>query len=127
MMERHTRCILQAPETTIMNKRTTLLTLLLLIVTVSVSAQSLPTGSENAQAGPLNLSLPKKAMQVKAAASAAEKTDGTAAGQPEAVEVSGKKNEESSALRLPYGAGFENRQQGMASGGGGRGGKGRGR
>jgi hypothetical protein len=30
-------------------------------------------------------------------------------------------------LRLPYGAGFENRQRGMASGGGGRGGKGRGR
>jgi hypothetical protein len=53
--------------------------------------------------------------------------DGTAAVQSEAVEVSGKKNEESSALRLPYGAGFENRQRGMASGGGGRGGKGRGR
>lgn len=38
-----------------MNPRTTLLSLLLLIVTVSVSAQNLPTGSENAQAGPLNL------------------------------------------------------------------------
>lgn len=49
--------------------------------------------------------------------------DGTAAGQSEAVEVSGKKNEESGALRLPYGAGFENRQRGMASGGGGRGSK----
>jgi hypothetical protein len=110
-----------------MNQRTTLLSLLLLIVTVSVSAQNLPTGSENAQAGPLNLSLPKKAGQDKAPASAAEKTDGTAAGQPEAVAIDGKKNEESSALRLPYGAGFENRQRGMGSGGGGRGGKGRGR
>ena len=111
-----------------MNQRTTLLSLLLLIVTVSVSAQNLPTGSENAQAGPLNLSLPKKAVQDKAPASAAEKMDGTAAVQSEAVEVSGKKNEESGALRLPYGAGFENRQRGMASGdGGGRGGKGRGR
>ncbi len=110
-----------------MNQRTTLLSLLLLIVTVSVSAQNLPTGSENAQAGPLNLSLPKKAGLDKAPASAADKTDGTATVQPEAVEVSGKKNEESSALRLPYGAGYENRQGGMGSGGGGRGGKGRGR
>jgi hypothetical protein len=109
-----------------MNQRTTLLSLLLLIVTVSVSAQNLPTGSESAQAGPLNLSLPKKAVQDKAPAGAAEKMDGMAAGQPEAAEVSGKKNEESSALRLPYGAGFENRQRSTTSGGG-RGGKGRGR
>ncbi len=110
-----------------MNKRTTLLSLLLLIVTVSASAQGQPTGSESTQAGPLNLSLPKKAVQDKAPASPADKTDGTAAGQPETVAPGGKKNEESSALRLPYGAGFENRQQSMGSGGGGRGGKGRGR
>ena len=111
-----------------MNQRTTLLSLLLLIVTVSVSAQNLPTGSENAQAGPLNLSLPKKATQDKAKATATDKTDGLTTGQGELVETTGKKNEESSAVRLPYGAGFENRQQGLASGGGGgRGGKGRGR
>jgi hypothetical protein len=101
--------------------------LLLLIVTVPVSAQSLPTGSENVQAGPLNLSLPKKAEQDRVPESAAEKTDGTTAGQTEPDAVSGKKNGESRAVRLPYGAGFENRQRGMASGGGGRGGKGRGR
>ena len=87
-----------------MNHRTTLLTLLLLIVTGSVSAQNLPTGSEDAKAGPMNLSLPKKAVQDKAPASPAEKMDGMAAVQSEAVEVSGKKNEESGALRLPYGA-----------------------
>ncbi len=110
-----------------MSQRTTLHALLFLIVTGSVSAQSLPTGSENAQAGPLNLSLPKKAVQDKASVSPAEKTDGTAAGQTEPDAVNGKKNEETSALRLPYGAGFENRQRGLASGGGGRGGKGRGR
>ncbi len=110
-----------------MNKRTTLLSLLLLIVTVSASAQGQSTGSETAQAGPLNLSLPKKALQDKAPASPADKTDGMAAGQAETAATSGKKDEESSALRLPYGAGFENRQRSTAMGGSGRGGKGRGR
>ena len=111
-----------------MNQRTTLLSLLLLSMPLTASAQSLPAATASAPVAPLNLSLPKKATQDKAKATATDKTDGTAAGQAEAVEVSGKKNEESSAVRLPYGAGFENRQQGLASGGGGgRGGKGRGR
>ena len=80
-----------------MNKRTSLLSLLLLIVTVSVSAQTLPARPASAPAS-------------QAASSDAD---------------SGKKKEERSALRLPYGTGFENRQQGMATGGGGRGGMGR--
>jgi|JI10StandDraft_1071094.scaffolds.fasta_scaffold120506_1 hypothetical protein len=110
-----------------MNQRTTLLSLLLLIVTGSATAQGLPTGSDSTQTVPLNLSLPRKAAQDQAATAPPDKADAVAAGQTEAVTVSGKKNEESSALRLPYGAGFENRQHGMGSGGGGRGGRGRGR
>ena len=112
-----------------MNQRTTLLSLLLLSMPLTASAQSLPAATASAPVAPLNLSLPKKATQDKAKATATEKTDGLTTGQGEMVETTGKKNEESSAVRLPYGAGFENRQRGMASdgGGGGRGGKGRGR
>ncbi|MFZ4481313.1 MAG: hypothetical protein ACOYNZ_15625, partial [Rhodoferax sp.] len=69
---------------------------LLLIVTVSVSAQTLPARPASAPAS-----------------------------QADRSEVESKKTEERSAPRLPCGAGFENRQQGMATGGGGRGGMGR--
>lgn len=110
-----------------MNKRTTLLSLLLLVVTGSVSAQGQSIDSETAQAAPLNLSLPKKASQDKAPASPAERTDGMAAGQSDSTMTNGKKDGGSSALRLPYGAGFENRQRSTAMGGSGRGGMGRGR
>jgi hypothetical protein len=96
MMVRHTGCTIQTPETIIMNKRTSLLSMLLLIVTVSVSAQTLPARPASAPAS-----------------------------QAESSELESKKKEERSALRLPYGTGFENRQQGMAPGGGGRGGMGR--
>jgi hypothetical protein len=125
MMARHTRCILQAPETIIMNKRTSLLSLLLLIVTDSVSAQNLPARPASAPAVPLNLSLPKRAATEKAPGTEQEKTDALATDQAEVSEVGSKKKEERSALRLPYGTGFENRQQGMATGGGFRGGMGR--
>ena len=110
-----------------MNQRTTLLSLLLLSMPLTVSAQSLPMGPSSAQVAPLNLSMPKKAAQDKSIVTATDKSDGLTTGQGESVETTGKKNEESSVVRLPYGAGFENRQQSMGSGGGGRGGKGRGR
>jgi hypothetical protein len=125
MMARRTGCILQTPETIIMNKRTSLLSLLLLIVTASVSAQTLPAGPVSPPVGPLNLSLPKWALSEKATATGQEKTVDPETGQVEFSEVGSKKKEERSAPRLPYGAGFENRQQGMATGGGSRGGMGR--
>jgi hypothetical protein len=110
-----------------MNKRTSLLSLLLLIVTVSVSvsAQTLPARPASAPAAPLNLSLPKKAVAEQAAATGQQQTDELATTQPEPAAIDGSKKEERSALRLPYGTGFENRQQGMAAGGGLRGGMGR--
>lgn len=108
-----------------MNQRTSLLSLLLLIVTASVSAQTLPAGPSSPPAGPLNLSLPKKTVTEQAPGTGQEKTDDLTTAQPEVSEVGSKKKEERSALRLPYGAGFENRQRGMATGGGGRGGMGR--
>ena len=125
MMARRTGCILQTPETIIMNKRTSLLSLLLLIVAVSVSAQTLPARPASAPAVPLNLSLPKKAATEKAPGAEQEKSDAPVTDQAEFSEIGGKKKEERSALRLPYGAGFENRQQGIATGGGFRGGMGR--
>jgi hypothetical protein len=106
-----------------MKTRTALFQLLLLTMAASASGQSLPIAPEAQSVRPLNLTLPA-----------------TLTGDPESVttrrlpSVAGgsKLDEESGAGRMPYGTGFENRQQGSASGGGGRGaggqgGKGRGR
>lgn len=108
-----------------MNKRTSLLSLLLLIVTFSVSAQTFPARPASAQAIPLDLSQPKNAVTEKAGATEQEKSDAPVTGQTERSEIDGKRKEERSALRLPYGTGFENRQQGSAKGAGFRGGMGR--
>jgi hypothetical protein len=124
-MARRRRCILKAPETIIMNKRTSLLSLLLLIVTVSVSAQTLPARPASAPAAPLNLSLPKKAVPEQAPATGQEPTAELATVPSDPAAIDGRKKEERSALRLPYGTGFENRQLGGAAGGGFRGGMGR--
>jgi len=125
MMARRKRCILKAPETIIMKKRTFLLSLLLLIVAASVSAQNLPARPTSAPTVPLNLSLPKKAVSDKAPGTEQEKLGGPFLDQQESSEMGGNRKEERSALRMPYGTGFENRQQGLADGGGFRGGRGR--
>jgi len=108
-----------------MSKRTSLLSLLLLIVTVSVSAQTFPARPASAPAVPLNLSLPKKAATERAPGTEQKKLEAPVTDQTEVSEIGSKKKEERSALRLPYGTGFENRQQGLATGGGFRGGMGR--
>ena len=112
-----------------MNLRTSLPCLLLLIATVSVSAQTLPAHPAGALPGPLNLSQPAKAAAERAAAIELEKLPVPLAVSPEPSDTSVRKEEEGSAQRLPYGAGYESRQHGMAGGGGGggRGGRGRGR
>ena len=111
-----------------MNLRTSLPCLLLLIATVSVSAQTLPAHPASTQPGPLNLSQSAKAAAEKAAAIELEKLPVPLVASPELADTSIRKDEEGSAQRLPYGAGYESRQRGMAGGGGGgRGGRGRGR
>lgn len=110
-----------------MNPRTSLLCLLLLIATVSVSAQTLPAHPAGALAGPLNLSQPTKAVAEKVPATELEKLPVPLAAWPELPDTSIRKTEEGSAQRMPYGAGYENRRHGMAAGGGGGGGGGRGR
>ena len=110
-----------------MNPRTSLPCLLLLIATVSVSAQTLPAHPAGALTGPLNLSQPAKAAAEKAAVIELEKLPVPLAASPELTDTCIRKEEEGSAQRLPYGAGYESRQQGLAGGGGGRGGRGRGR
>lgn len=110
-----------------MNLRTSLFTLLLLVATMSVSAQTLPAGPVGAPAGPLNLSQPAKTAPEKAAAIEMEKLLGPSTAPAELSDVGNAKEEAGSAQRLPYGAGFENRQHGVTGGGAGRGGRGRGR
>jgi len=108
-----------------MNKGISLHLFLLLIVTVSVSAQTLPARTASAPAVPLNLSLPKKVMAEKVLGTEQDKTADLSTDQTELSEVGSRKTEERGALRLPYGTGFEDRQQGMAIGGFFRGGMGR--
>lgn len=113
-----------------MNPRTSLLSLLL-IATVSVSAQTLPARPTGALSGPFNLSQPAKAAAEQAAVIEMEKLPGQSAVLADLPEVGLRNEEAGRTRRLRYGAGFENRQQGMAGGGGGgrggRGGRGRGR
>lgn len=109
-----------------MNTRNSLFQLLLLAMTASASGQALPTAPEAQSAPRLDLSLPGYAAAQKTPAAIADERDAAAMRhlQPSA---GGGQKDESGATRLPYGAGFERRQQGPASGGGGRGGMGRGR
>ena len=93
-----------------MSPRTSLLCLLLLIAAASVSAQTQPARPTDALAGPLNLSQPAKATAEKAAATASAKLLLQSATPAERSDI-GRKEEEESAQRMAYGAGFENRNK----------------
>jgi hypothetical protein len=124
-----------------MNARTSIFSLLLLTTATGAFAQSQPAAADPLPSRPLNLSVRKPSATP---ASAVLILPDQAASVSDAASVS---NEDASVpASLPYGAGFENRQQGTAgsgnssgsgnsgssggsgnSGGGGRGGSGRGR
>jgi hypothetical protein len=113
--------------TFIVKHKRSILFSLLLVVSASASAQTLPAAPSSAPVGPLNLSLPKKAVQGAETEVVPSQSDDSAKRAAQAAAAGSSKKDDSSELRLPYGAGFENRQQGMGFGGSGRGGKGRGR
>ena len=115
-----------------MKPQNALFQLLLLTMAASASGQALPVEPEAQSVRPLNLTLSKTAAQ--------DTHPATLTGGVQAVPthrlagtVGGRAREDDPvAGRLPYGAGYESRQQGSVSGGGGRGaggqgGRGRGR
>jgi hypothetical protein len=115
-----------------MKQRISPLFLWLLVAVLPVSAQTLPARPDGVLPSLPTLLLPKAAPE-KAAWTDAEKRLLPLAAQAEPSALSSTNDGETSAQRLPYGVGFENRQQCMGGGcggggrGGGWGGKGRGR
>lgn len=126
-----------------MTSRTFFLSLLLVSSVPFAGAQTLPRDKEQASARPLNLSVRIQTAPVVDPALILLEKDALVNGQIQADSASPVKDD-SNAVRLPYGSGYESRQQGIpsgssngASGGrgaggagggsGGRGGAGRGR
>jgi uncharacterized membrane protein YgcG len=122
-----------------MKAQTSLFSLLLMTAMSGVADQSLPRDADLLLARPLNLSLRKQTAPTTNTALIviAQPTQTTSQMQNASI---GGNEEADTAASLPYGVGFENRQQGSASnsgnagngnsagnGGGGRGGAGRGR
>lgn len=126
-----------------MNTRTLISSLLLVTFVSGIGAQSLPRDSEPLPSRPLNLSVrkpiaPAADPTVRLVDKEGQVTSQVQPGSASSLEDVG------AAVVMPYGAGYENRQQGKASGnsgssgsgsgsggmgggGGGRGGAGRGR
>ncbi|MBU4112819.1 MAG: hypothetical protein KKD09_06010 [Gammaproteobacteria bacterium] len=100
-----------------MNTRPFISSLLLVTFASGIGAQSLPRDSEPLSSRPLNLSVRKPVAPVADPAVLPVDKEGQATSE---VQPAG------AAVVLPYGAGYENRQQGKASGGGGSGGGGSG-
>ena len=106
-----------------MKSRTSIFSLLLLTAVSGAVAQSLPRDSQALPARPLNLSVRKPAAPItESALIAAEPAPGvTSTSQSPVVGV----NEDVGVpANLPYGAGFESRQQGSTTGSGNAGGSG---
>ena len=109
-----------------MKPRAALFQLLLLTMTVSASGQTLPVPPEGPLQRPLNLTLPKQAAQDTSPEASKGDWSATSARQLPVAMAGSRREEGQGAGRLPNGAGYESRQQGMASGGGGRGAGGQG-
>jgi len=131
-----------------MTSRTFFLALLLLSSAPFAGAQTLARDKEQASARPLNLSVRKQTAPVVDPALILLEKDALVKSQAQPDSV-GPVKDDGSAARLPYGSGYESRQQGNtpsssgasggrgaggagggnggAGGGGGRGGAGRGR
>ena len=109
-----------------MKPRTALFQLLLLTMTASVSGQTLTAPPEGQWQRTLNLTLPKQATQDTSPDASKGDWDAVSARQLPQSMAGSKREEGQGAGRLPYGAGYESRQQGMASGGSGRGAGGQG-
>lgn len=104
-----------------------LLSLLLLVTAVSVSAQLQTARPGSALAGAFTPPLSAKAGPVTAAATETGKPTGSPAVGAERSDAGFSEGEDASARRLPYGVGFERRQKRMAGRCGGWGGGGHGR
>jgi hypothetical protein len=121
------------PKTNTMKPPNALFQLLLLTLAASASGQSLPMAPQAQSVRSLNLTLSKTAAPETPPAAFGGGGAEAVPAQGLTGPVSGRALEaEPGAGRLPYGAGFESRQQGSVSGGGGRGaggqgGRGRGR
>ena len=116
-----------------MKPQNALFQLLLLTMAASASGQALPVAPEAQSVRPLNLTLSKTAAQDTHPAALTGGAQAVPASRL-AGTVGGRVLEDDPvAGRLPYGAGYESRQQGSVSGGGGgrgaggQGGRGRGR
>jgi len=96
-----------------MKARTSLFSLLLLSAVSGVAAQSLPRDAEPQTARPLNLSVRKQTAPI---------IDPATSQTPTATV--GSNEETGTAAGLPYGVGFESRQQGSTTGSGSTGGAG---
>lgn len=108
-----------------MNTRTLISSLLLVTFVSGIGAQSLPRDSEPLPSRPLNLSVrkpiaPAADPTVRLVDKEGQVTSQVQPGSASSLEDVG------AALVMPYGAGYENRQQGKASGNSGSGGSGSG-
>ena len=106
-----------------MNTRAPFFSLVLLGALSGATAQSLPRDLEALPTRPLNLSVRKQTAPIIDPALLVVGRDGQVDSQTLGTGVSGNA-EAGSAMSLPYGAGFENRQQGSAAGSGNSGGTG---
>ena len=115
-----------------MKPQNALFQLLLLTLAASASGQTLPIAPEAQSVRPLNLTLSKTAAQDTHPAALTGGVEAVPANRLAGTVGGRVLDDEPVAGRLPYGAGYESRQQGSVSGGGGRGaggqgGRGRGR
>ena len=106
-----------------MKARTSLFSLLLLTAVSGVAAQSLPRDAVPLTTRPLNLSVrkPNAPLTDPALIVIGQPAQSTS---PTQNVTAGSNEETGGAASLPYGAGFESRQQGSATGGGSTGGAG---